>query len=783
MQNLGKIFKYIKHLKHICRNATQPKIYGIFAICAAIMLAIVAFRLDSIDSDIYSLLDFSHSQKQALSTIQQHFAKDISFLSDDELLLDEIFANVPQNLFSSIKLNLRDLATHNAGGFESLYPLSLALLDYDTYQEVVSKPKEFFHQNAKELLHSFALRPLKPNIDFFNLVGHSSLLNNKGLQLDIASTKLYALDEITQKKYYVASAHLGQTFSTKELLDFIADSRNKAKQKNAHLLIQGGAIFSAIGKQEGIKESIYMGTLSLLLVGLLLFMAFGSVRIFWLIVVVGFSFLCGLSAGLLLCSHLHILCIVISTSLVGLIVDFAMHWLAKEVNTKANTAGNKPLQAKSIISMRRIFLLGLFITISGYGLFLLSAMEFLHQIAIMSIFALLGAFFSSYFLLPHILQGSVFKPKYAFRKPFIATIKCLKPFFRRYIYILPPFVIIILVVLLICADIRDDISKYSSLPKESLIELQDFARISKSNNGAFILCSDMALERELMKEIQHFIDKYDGLSAFVLSKQEQQEVINAFTKASNDKEILGFYENLGFSNDEITKAFAKVASLKVLGVEQILSSNIGAEFKRFVLLEDAPLSHNQHLQKTKSSYISFPHFTSLEPHTNDELHRILAKYEASLIVVAQSINENFSAIKFNAIWLKIFGYVIAFLALSFAFGYKKSATMIGVVLISSLASLAVVLACGIGFNIFVVFGLILSSAVGIDYVLVASNHHLSPKERVFGITLASLTSVFSFCLLSISSTKAVVAFGVSVALGMAFCAIGAIALALKIPKS
>lgn len=763
MQNPYTFFAHIA--RNFWRKIHHTKVFicTIFALITSAMIVIIALRIDSIQSDIYSLLelDFSPTQKQALQKIQQNFAKDISFLSDDETLLDEIFAIAPPNLFSSIKLKFDD-----SNVLDTLYPLRLALLNYETFSKI--KNKAFFSQNAQELVHSFALRLLSPSQDLFNLLGHSTLLdNNKGLKLDIASARLYALDNITQKKYYFASARLAESIDSQMLLDFVLEARKMAEKSSAHLLIQGGAIFSASGKQEGIKESIYMGGLSLVLVGVLLFGAFGSVRIFWLAMVIGFSFLCGLSGALFVFAHLHILSIVISTSLVGLIIDFAIHWLAKE--------RYKVVCHSSILSMRKIFLLGLFITTSGYGLFLLSPMPFLHQVAVISIFALVGAFFASFVLLPHILQGSVFVSKHGFRKPFLTVINVAKPFFRKYIFWLAPFVAIFATTLLLRTDTQEDIAKYSSIPKQSLQELQDFARISNASTQKFILLEsgDIALERELMNSIKDFIDRYDGLSSFLLSPKEQQEVIDAFKQASNDKEILRLYENLGLEKSQILEVFEKIASLQPLSLEQILSTDIGSDFARFVVSANPSLHHQ--------SYISFPHFKPLIQ--KDELEAILSKYDATLIDFQKSINESFGTIKFNAIWLKIFGYILAFIALSIAFGLKKSTMMMSVVLLSTLASLGIVLAFGIGFNIFVVFGLIISSAVGIDYVLLAQNHSLSPKDRVFGITLASLTSIISFCLLSLSHTQAVVSFGLSATLGMAFCALGAIALTLQIPKS
>ncbi|WP_179186952.1 hypothetical protein [Campylobacter devanensis] len=63
------------------------------------------------------------------------------------------------------------------------------------------------------------------------------------------------------------------------------------------LLIIGSEIFAGFAKDEGNKESIIMGSLSLVMIGILLILAFGSYSIFKLIIVIIFSFLCGLSGG------------------------------------------------------------------------------------------------------------------------------------------------------------------------------------------------------------------------------------------------------------------------------------------------------------------------------------------------------------------------------------------------------------------------------------------------------------------------------------------------------
>ena len=65
-------------------------------------------------------------------------------------------------------------------------------------------------------------------------------------------------------------------------------------------------------------------------------------------------------------------------------------------------------------------------------------------------------------------------------------------------------------------------------------------------------------------------------------------------------------------------------------------------------------------------------------------------------------------------------------------------------------------------NVFVIFGVILASAVGVDYLLLAP-----ARGKILGVSLAAGTSIISFLALAIGQTHAVFSFGSSVDLGVA----------------
>ncbi|MEH1010039.1 hypothetical protein QM027_03040 [Campylobacter concisus] len=94
--------------------------------------------------------------------------------------------------------------------------------------------------------------------------------------------------------------------------------------------------------------------------------------------------------------------------------------------------------------------------------------------------------------------------------------------------------------------------------------------------------------------------------------------------------------------------------------------------------------------------------------------------------------------------------MVAFLLLWVYFSALISALVMGVIIFGVLLTLFIFAVFGVNLSIFGVFGLILASAVGIDYMIFALNESLSEKERIYGIFCAFITSFISFFTLSLA---------------------------------
>lgn len=724
---------------------SKKSTYTIFAILSLILLFIVLSSLDRIKSDVYTLISLDSKDSYILESIQKRESQNIMFLSSNFDLLKS-FENNPLFKEFHLKQNITDKF------LENLKNSSLATLNSQIYFMLINNPNEFFLENAKNLYSPFIFRPISN--DFLNLSSYSTLLKPSNFNLDLKTQTLKA--NFKSKDYYFAYATLNDNFKSKDLISFYKDSKAKALDSKDELLVLSSELFGAFAKQEGNIESIFMGTLSLILISILLFLAFGSYKISKLLIIIIFSFLCGLSGAFLIFDYISLFSIVISISLIGLILDFAMHFLGY--------VQNRHIKLGDIREFLYIFLLGLSITILGYALFIFAPMNFLKEIAVISIFSLIGAFLSTYFLLPILLENHCFKSHRYFDR-FIDRFIDFNFFILKYKRIFFGFVIFIFILSIVFLinilpkiDFRDDIKNYSSLNTELLNDAKKFMQISKTaTQNSFIAINFSANEDKIKKEKSLLNDlnitKYNGASNILLSIDEQNNLKNKLIKYSKDSSLMQHYKHLNINLDLVKKSLINFSNLNTLSFDKFNNMYEQSPLKQFIF------NNNTNLIFIDSS-IALP----------SNFDEILNKYDSSYFNLAKSISDNFTKAKEIAIILKILAYSIAFLIFLYFFKFIKACIMLGIILSATYFSIVLLLAFGVHFNIFTIFGFILASTIGVDYVLFATNKKLCIRERYFGIILASLTSIISFGMLGFSDTYAVFSFGVSTSLCMALSA-------------
>ena len=714
--------------------------------------------LKNVQTDIFSLINFKDAKEaKVLKEVQDEMASNFLVLVNSKELAKNVQSlALKSSLFKSfeanIDVNLNDIKS-------DINRSKIALLSRGDLELLKNDKNAFFKKRAEEIFNSFSFRLLNVNDDFFSLSSGFSAKNGN-VSLNLADLMLEVKDGA--KSFFLLKGELKKGASSEGLINFY-NELNALKVGQNELFVHSSALYQAFSKQKNESESLYMSVVSLSLTAIFLMLAFRNLRIFYVIFIATFGFSVAFVGTLLCLNELNILTILISTSLIGLMFDYVLHWLSKNEG--------EAIRASSIKNMLKIFLLGLFITLSGYLAFTFSDLRLLKEVALFSAFALVAAFLASYFFMPLVFEGVKFYRSKIF-DAFLTKFCDLSGAAARHLGVKFLAISLILLAIFLVFDLKnlsksENVKDYSNMPKSLLADSSYILSLTGNNQNTMIVTRSrgdiLGDEKSLLDELKkrNLIKDESSLSDMFLSKSEQSELKEAFKKALDDEQIYVIYEKFGFSKDEVRSKILKVLGEKELSVSEILALKSMKDFKKFMLDENASVAYVSGFVKGAAS---------------DE---VLERHNAFSLNFASSLNESLTQAKELALKLKIAALVIAFLLLWFYFSALVSALVMGVIIFGVLLTLFIFAIFGLNLSIFGVFGLILASAVGIDYMIFALNESLSEKERIYGIFCAFITSFISFFTLSFSQTAALSVFGLSVSLCVLIYGICASVLACK----
>ena len=697
--------------------------------------------LKNVQTDIFSLINFKDAKEaKVLKEVQDEMASNFLVLVNSKELAKNVQSlALKSSLFKSfeakIDVNLNDIKS-------DINRSKIALLSRADLELLKSDKNAFFKKRAEEIFNSFIFRFLNVNDDFFSL---SSGFNakNGNVSLNLAELMLEVKDGA--KSFFLLKGELKKGASSEGLIKFYNELEVLKVGQN-ELFVHSSALYQAFSKQKNESESLYMSVVSLSLTAIFLMLAFRNLRIFYVIFIAAFGFSVAFAGTLLCLNELNILTILISTSLIGLMFDYVLHWLSKNEG--------EAIRASSIKNMLKIFLLGLLITLSGYLAFTFSDLRLLKEVALFSAFALVAAFLASYFFMPLVFEGIKFYRSKLF-DAFLTKFCDLSDATARHLGVKFLAISLILLTIFLGFDLKnlsksENVKDYSNMPKSLLADSSYILSLTGNNQNTMIVTRSrgdiLGGEKSLLDELKkrNLIKDESSLSDMFLSKSEQSELKEAFKKALDDEQIYAIYEKFGFSKDEVRSEILKVLGEKELSVSEILALKSMKDFKKFMLDENASVAYVSGFVKGAAS---------------DD---VLERHNAFSLNFASSLNESLTQAKELALKLKIAALAIAFVLLWFYFSALISALVMGVIIFGVLLTLFIFAVFGVNLSIFGVFGLILASAVGIDYMIFALNESLSEKERIYGIFCAFITSFISFFTLSFSQTAALSVFGLSV---------------------
>lgn len=531
-------------------------------------------------------------------------------------------------------------------------------------------------------------------------------LGNAGMDTGIFNDKYYNILSFEVNR----DAALSPKLLNKNIKKLVR-LQSKLSKDNTKIYLTGTPIHSYYASSKSIIEINIICILSLLfIVGLCRFY-FRNVK---LLVPIAASLLWGSLCGYLLTSlifpSIHILTFVFSTTLIGICIDYSLHYFIE----------------KDLSKIMKSLTVSMLTTVCAFLLLIFSGVEILKQISVFTVAGLVNVY----------LLIVLFYPMLKFdcspREVNFSLNKNLKK-------ILALVIISVSVCGLFFVKFNDDI-KDMYVPSKRLLEAE---KLYTDVTGGVKKITFAVVEGENIEDVirkeENLAQKLEGvnyqaLSKFIPSIETQKE--NFLLRQKLYQNSLRNYGSF-LSGDDIETLLAEDVP------EEFLTFNKNSAFADFMIDEN-------------TSVIVLYDFDSPE---------IITENGAKYVDVRKDISDGMSSCRKNCMKMILPVFVVLFLFLSIMYKWRTALKIIAPSAVAAIFSIAVAAIFGQDINLFHILAIFLIIGFGLDYSIFRAG---GLKHSCDAVLLSCMTSVFSFMLLAftgfklISSIGFVLAFGLSV---------------------
>ena len=640
----------------------------------------------------------------------------------------------------------------------------LAMLAAADRQQLIEQPDAFVEQRVQSLFDPFAGFSLVPSQDdWLGLTGRiqNSQPKPANVTLDTASGALIAEAE-GQHWVLLRARTLGNAFDLHlplQVADLLATARAQAGQAGAHLLAASGLLHAAAGQQQASREITWVGGGATLGIVLLLLLALRR----WQALLAFVPVLVGMLFGSVVCvalfGQMHVMTLVLGSSLIGVAVDYPLHYLYKSWSLK-------PWRSWQAV---RLTLPGMSLSLAtsciGYLALAFTPFPALTQIAAFSAAGLVGAYLSAVCLLPALLAGVQLHPPHW---P-LQVAETLTRWRERLLRRVPSAVLLGLLMVFCAAGLlrlgsHNDIRQWVASPPQLLEEAQAVARITGYQPTSQFYLVRGADQQQLLERLSLLSAKLDelvelgklkgymSLGQLAASPAQQTQARQALAVLPQHWQPL---LNLGVPQAALLAELQHVQQLPTQRIEQLLAGPLGEAWRPLWLGEDGA---------------GVAAIVSLQGLGDAALLRLQVEDLDGVQLVDRlgELNQLFAATQVSAAELKLLSCVLILVLLVLPFGLRGALRIVALPLLAALCSLACLGWLGQPLTLFSLFGLLLVTAISVDYAILMHEHIGGPAVSLLGTLLAALTTWLSFGLLALSATPAVSNFGLAVSLGLAF---------------
>lgn len=602
--------------------------------------------------------------------------------------------------------------------------------------------------SAAELNHDPLLLTRSSQLNQLSDTHHLTIKNNWLAAQDAQGDIWYMIyAELNGSSFNMNASHQMVT-----QLNLLAEQL-KTKWPDTQILKRGILFYSDHASTEAKADITTIGSLSIIGIIILMITVFRSVRpVFLSLLSIFIGMICGLVAVLSIFGEIHIMILVMSTSIIGITIDYSLHYLTERL-----LHGNREsaiCSLKKLISTLSIALCTSFI---AYLILLTAPFPGLKQLSVFAVFGLTGAFLTVVCWYPFLVKKLPVREQVG-QHLLTFWLQLWQSSVMQWGMVI--FALIFIAYGLIHLKVDDDISKLQTLPAELQQQEKQIVSITHQSNEQkwFIVFGDNA--QQTLQRLENFIPQlehakqqgvftqYQTINLPSIKKQQK----NVALIQQNAPKILTSLQQLGINANTPNI----VQPIDVITPEQWQQSAISQGRKLLWLsLKDGksatliPISGIEQLSELKA--LSKPDQGIYWLDRRSEFNTMFTHYRIHL-----------SQLMVGAVLI----ICLCFIFYNFKQGLKFALKSTLPTLLSIGIALSVHGIIGQTINLFSMLALILVIGIGIDYSLFLSNDKSQTQSALLAVTLAALTTLLSFGLLIISHTSAIMGFGLVLTSGI-----------------
>lgn len=566
------------------------------------------------------------------------------------------------------------------------------------------------------------------------------------------------------RTYVVISAQLsGDVFALSFQDRFMAVLESAERQQAARtpglqVLRSGGVFYAHAGATVARAETSRIGVVSTLgTIGLIL-LVFRAFRPLWYnVLALGVGVTCASSASLWLFGTPHIGALLFGVSLIGVAVDYSLHYSCEGLDDEATRPGDR---------IRRVLpgiTLGLVTTLVGYLALLLAPFPGLHQLAAFSAVGLCASFLTVVLWLP-LMDGN--RPSPHARRLLEPAGRLWtfweKPRYRRIRQVTIGAVVALAAVGATTLTIDDDVRRLQTLPdnlkrQESEIRRltgtgssSQFYLVTGPNREAVLQTEEALITRLDAAQRNGALAQFYAVAQAVPSESRQRENRSLIRERLLTPFLASYYDRIGIDHRPPER------------------EQDGAFLTPAAIAPGSPLSFFRNLM-IENGASGASHLVLLDGIVRiDEISQLGAGLAGvRLVDPTGDFSRLFGEYRQRAILLLALSAALMMPILFWRYGLRGGLRVLlpsatALVLTPPLVALG-----GAPFTFFNAIALLLVLAISIDYAIFCKESEAGRRSAtMLGIWLATLTTILSFGLLAFSSVYGVHAFGMTLAVGI-----------------